>query len=59
MRCIAPFRARRRGDERPRLTLRHLVESAARTYEKLGRSITSAELAGEWHAWLRELEGRT
>ncbi len=31
---------------------------AARTYEKLGRSITSAELAAEWHGWLRELEGR-
>ncbi|MBC2802386.1 ATP-binding protein [Rhizobium ruizarguesonis] len=51
------FSAQGAGDARPRLTLRQLVESAARTYEKLGRSITSAELAAEWHGWLRELEG--
>ncbi|ESW93807.1 hypothetical protein X770_00845 [Mesorhizobium sp. LSJC269B00] len=42
----------------PRLTLRHLVESAARTYEKLGRPVGSGEFATEWLAWVREGEGK-
>jgi hypothetical protein len=53
----AVHRAYAAHDEKPgpvELTLRHLIEAAARTYEKLGRTAGPGEFAPEWLAWLRE-----
>ncbi len=44
------------GDEKPVITLRHLVLGMAREYQKLGKPITKGEFEAEYYSWIeREL----
>jgi hypothetical protein len=41
-------------DERPAITVRHLVQATVREYQKLGRPITKGEFGEDLYAWLEE-----